>query len=422
MSEKTQSSAQSGIQSSKAPDIYASAYSYDLATAYNITEEQRETQSLRYPFFQEISRMAGGTCVVEGQDMLITGSNDYLGLAQDPRLKEAAQAAIEQYGTSCTGSRFLTGTLPLHTELERAIADFLGKEAAIVTSAGYLACMSALAATGGRRDFLYFDRENHASLYDGATLSPATMRRFPHNDLDRLEQMMQKDRQESPKSGALIVVDGVFSMSGEVVDLPRVVELAKKYGARLMVDDAHSLGVLGDGGRGTASHFGLLDEVDLVVGTFSKSLASVGGFIVGDAPVIDWIRHQARTFIFNAAGPASQVAVALEALKIMQQEPERQQQLWVNAYRFHEGLRGMGLDIMHSTTPIVPILSGDTLRTLIFWKELTDGGVFATPAVPPAVPKDMGLIRASITAGHTAEHVAELLRRIERAAKASELI
>lgn len=405
-----------------APDIFAQAENYNLAHAYDISDEVRESESLRYPFFQEISRMAGGTCVVQGQQMLVTGSNDYLGLAQDPRLKEAAKQAIEKYGTSCTGSRFLTGTLDLHTELEKAIASYIGKEAAIVTSAGYLACLSALAAIGGRRDFFYFDRENHASLYDGATLSAATMKRFAHNNLERLEAMMRQDREENPQSGSMIVVDGVFSMSGEVVDLPQVVRLAKQYGARVLVDDAHSLGVLGEGGRGTAHHFGLQDEVDLIVGTFSKSLASVGGFIAGSEAVVDWIRHQARSFIFNAAGPASQVAAALKALEIMQQEPERRDRLWANTYRFHESLRNMGLDVMHSTTPIVPISSGDTLSTLIFWKELTDRGVFATPAMPPAVPKDRGLIRASITAGHTEENVTGLLERIEQAGKASGLI
>lgn len=393
---------------------------FDKAYAFTRPEDARALLG-EYPFFQPIEKQSGGTMMIRGRRMLVTGSNDYLGLSQDPRIAKAAQEATERYGTSCTGSRLLTGTLTIHLELERRMAEFLGKEEVLIASAGYLGCLAAVSALSERNDILYFDKENHACLYDGAKLGAGMLRRFPHGDLDALERLLKKD-QDQQKGGKLIVVDGVFSMVGHIANLPRIVALAQRYGARVMVDDAHSLGVLGPEGRGTAHHFKLHEEVDILVGTFSKSLASVGGYIAGPAKVIDWIRHQARPFMFNAAGPASQVAAAMAALEIMQQEPERIERLWQNTWKFHQGLRDLGLDVMGSQTPVVPVFTGTIEMTALFWKGLWDAGVFSTPTVPPGVPPGQCLIRASINASHSDEELDELLEIFGREAKAVGLI
>ncbi|MGI9345658.1 MAG: aminotransferase class I/II-fold pyridoxal phosphate-dependent enzyme [Gammaproteobacteria bacterium] len=374
-----------------------------------------------YPFFQPISAFNGGTLQIEGREYLATGSNDYLGLSQAPEVKEAAQKAIEQYGTSCTGSRLLTGSLPIHAELEQKMAAFLGKEAVLITSAGYLASLSALSGLVDRNDIVYFDKDNHASLYDGAILSGAKLRRYHHGRLDLLESYLQKD-QGQKKGGKLIVVDGVFSMVGHIADLPTIVDLAEKYGAQILVDDAHALGVLGDQGRGTANYFGLDERVDLYVGTFSKSLASVGGYIAGPAKVINYIRHSARPFLFNAAGPASQVAAALKALELMQERPELLEKLWRNTFTFHQGLLDLGFDIMGTKTPVVPVLTGTLELTAIFWKLLWDMQVFSTPSVPPGVPPGQCLIRASINASHTDAELAKLLTCFEDAGRQTEIL
>ena len=396
-----------------ANDIFAKTLSFT---------QDKDAEALlgEYPYFQRIQKHDGGTLVIGDRRFLATGSNDYLGLSQDPRVIEAAQQAAGEFGTSCTGSRLLTGTLSIHTEMEERMAEFLGREAVLVTSAGYLACLAALSAVGDKNDALYFDKDNHASLYDGALLSGGTLRRFRHGSMDGLERLLKRDAEQ--EGGKLIVVDGVFSMIGHIVDLPRVVELAEQYNARVMVDDAHALGVLGDGGRGTAYHFNLQDKVDLVVGTFSKSLASVGGYIAGPAAVINWIRHQARPFMFNAAGPASQVAAAMKALQIMQQEPERIDKLWRNTHQFHTGLTDAGLDIMGSQTPVVPVLTRTLEHTAIFWKGLWDAGVFATPSVPPGVPPGQCLIRASITASHSEDEIGQLIEIFQRVGKETGVI
>lgn len=383
----------------KAGDIFDKAFSFtraDEAIAAGI-----------YPYFKPIAEHNMGTVVVDGREMIITGSNDYLGLAQDPRLAAAAASVSDTYGTSCTGSRFLTGTLTLHKELERRLAAFLGAEAVLTFSTGFLGCLSVLSALVGRQDILYFDRENHASLYDGARLSLGTLRRYRHDDLEGLERLLARDA-DLP-GGRMIVTDGIFSMSGHVADLPGIVGLAREYGARVVVDDAHATGVLGGGGRGTAEHFGLEDDVDLIIGTFSKSFASVGGFVSGPKAVVDYIKHHARPFIFTAAPAAMQVAVTLEALGIMETEPLHRERVLENAARLRLEMAELGFDTLGSQSQIVPVLVGPDELTMAFWKGLWDAGIFTTPALPPGVPTNGSLIRTSVNANHTREQIERIL-------------
>ena len=360
-----------------------------------------------YPFFKPISAQHGPTVTVDGREMIISGSNDYLGLSHDPRLKDAARAALDRFATSCTGSRFLTGTLTLHEELERRLAGFLRAEAALTFSTGFLGSLAVLGSLAGRRDILYFDRENHACLYDGARLSFATLRKYRHNDLNHLGRLLQADA--GKPGGRMIVTDGVFSMSGHIADLPGLIGLARQHGARLAIDDAHATGVLGENGRGTAEHFGLEGQVDLTIGTFSKSLASVGGFVCGPKAVVEYVKHKGRPFIFTAALPAAQVAAALKALEIVEEEPHHRRKLWRNVRRLREGLGALGFDTLGSETPIVPVLVGPDELAVLFWKGLWEEGVFTTPALPPGVPEGRSLIRTSVNANHAPEHVERLL-------------
>ena len=368
-----------------------------------------------YPYFKPISEQNGGNVTVEGREMIITGSNDYLGLTQDPRLKEAARAALDDYGTSCTGSRFLTGTLALHEELENRLANFLNAEATLTFSAGYLGALAVLSALAGRKDILYFDRENHASLYDGARLSFGSLRKYRHNDLDDLERLLRKDA--GLPGGRMIVTDGVFSMSGHVADLPGIVELARAYGARIVVDDAHGTGVLGENGRGTAEHFGLEGEIDLTLGTFSKSFASMGGFVSGHRAVVSYIKHHARPFIFTAALPATQTATVLKALEVMETEPQHREKLWQNVEQLRRGLSSSGFDTLGSESQIVPFLVGPDELTVTFWRALWDEGIFTTPALPPSVPTGRSIIRTSVNADHTPEQVERLIDVFTRVGK-----
>ncbi len=375
--------------------------------AYGFTRADEATALGMHPYFKPIAEQHGGAVVVDGREMIITGSNDYLGLTQDPRLKEAVRRSLDKFGTSCTGSRFLTGTLTFHETLEQRLADFLGKESVLTFSAGFLGCLSVVSALAGRHDILYFDRENHACLYDGARLSFGTLRKYEHNDLDDLERLLERD-QDKP-GGRLIVTDGVFSMSGHIAKLPGIVEIARRYGARIIVDDAHATGVLGMGGRGVAEHFGLGDEIDVIVGTFSKSLASVGGFMAAPRPVVNYVKHKARPFIFTAALPAMQMAAALEALSIMESEPQHREQLWRNVRHYHRGMINLGFNTLGSETPIVPVFIGDDETALQFWRALWDEGIFTTPSLPPAVPFGQSIIRTSVNANHTHEQIEALL-------------
>ncbi len=375
--------------------------------AFGFTRADEALAAGMHPYFKPIAAQHGGSVVVNGQEMVITGSNDYLGLTQDERLKTAARAALDNFGTSCTGSRFLTGTLTLHEELEQRLARYLRKGSALTFSAGYLGSLSVLSALTGRQDILYFDRENHSCLYDGARLSFGSLRKYEHNDLADLERLLAKD--VGKPGGRMIVTDGVFSMSGHIADLPGIVKLARKYGARIAVDDAHASGVLGKNGRGTAEHFNLEDEIDLIIGTFSKSFASVGGFVAGPRAVVNWIKHKARPFIFTAALPAMQIAAALKALEIMESEPWLREQLWQNVEQFRSGINHLGFDTLGSETPIIPVLIGPDDLTMTFWKALWEEGVFTTPALPPGVPVGQSIIRTSVNANHTAEQLERLL-------------
>ena len=360
-----------------------------------------------YPYFKPIAEQHGGVVKVDGREMIITGSNDYLGLTQDPRLEKAAVAVFDNYGTSCTGSRYLTGTLALHEELERRLTEFFRADSALTFSTGFLGMLAVLSALTGRQDILYLDRENHASLYDGARLSFGALRKYRHNDLEDLERLLARDANKP--GGRMIVTDGVFSMSGHIADLPGIVELARKYGARVAVDDAHATGVLGESGRGTPEHFGLEEEIDLIIGTFSKSFASVGGFVTGPRAVINYIKHHGRPFIFTAALPAMQVAVALEALEIMDAEPEHRERLHRNAAQLREGMGSLGFDTLGSQTQIVPVLIGPDELTVMFWKGLWDAGIFTTPALPPGVSPGQSIIRTSVNANHTPDQIGSLL-------------
>jgi len=385
-----------------AGDIFDKAFSsFTLARA----DEARAAGI--YPYFKPIAKQNGATVTVDGREMVIFGSNDYLGLTEDPRLKEVARAALKDFGTSCTGSRFLTGTLTLHEELEHRLSGFLGAEAVLTFSTGLLGALSVLAALAGRQDILYFDRENHASLYDGARLSFGSLRKYRHNDLEDLERLLERDA--GKPGGRMIVTDGVFSMSGHVADLPGIVELARRYGARVAVDDAHATGVLGEGGRGTPEHFGLEDEIDLVIGTFSKSFASVGGFVSGPKEVISYVKHHARPFIFTAALPAMQVAAVLKALEIMETEPHHREKLWQNVALLKRGMNSLGFDTLGSESQIVPVLIGPDELAALFWRMLWEEGIFTTPAVPPSVPPGRSIIRTSVNANHTSEQIERLL-------------
>jgi len=375
--------------------------------AFGFTRADEAIEAGIYPYFKPIAEQHGGTVRVDGREMIITGSNDYLGLTQDPRLEKAAVAVFDRYGTSCTGSRYLTGTLALHEELEQRLAEYFKTEAALTFSTGFLGMLAVLSALTGRQDILYLDRENHASLYDGARLSFGALRKYRHKDLEDLERLLARDA--GKPGGRMIVTDGVFSMSGHIADLPGIVELARKYGARVAVDDAHATGVLGANGRGTPEHFGVEEEIDLIIGTFSKSFASVGGFVAGPRAVTNYIKHHGRPFIFTAALPAMQVAVALEALDIMTAEPGHRERLQQNAARLRQGMGDLGFDTLGSETQIVPVLIGPDELTVYFWKALWDEGIFTTPALPPGVPHGQSIIRTSVNANHTPEQIERLL-------------
>jgi 8-amino-7-oxononanoate synthase len=391
-----------------------------FAKAYAFTRAEEAERAGIHPYFKVIEKQMGGIVQVDGRELVISGSNDYLGLTQDDRLKEAARSVLDDFGTSCTGSRFLTGTLSLHAALEAELADFLRTEASLTFSAGFLGSLAVISALAGRRDLLYFDRENHACLYDGARLSFATLRKYDHGDVDHLARLLEKDREH--RGGRIIVTDGVFSMSGQIAPLPEIVAVARRYGARVIVDDAHATGVLGAGGRGTAEHFGLEDEIDVIIGTFSKSFASVGGFMAGPEKVVSYVKHHARPFIFTAALPAMQMAAAREALRIMRAEPQLRARLWSNVRRLRDGLQGLGFDTMGSATPIIPVLIGDDETTIRFWRGLWDAGAFTTPAIPPSVPTGASIIRTSVNANHTDEQLDTLIAAFDRVGHALGLL
>jgi len=360
-----------------------------------------------YPYFTVLDDNSEATeVVIRGRKVIMIGSNNYLGLTADPRVRQAAVEATKKYGTSCTGSRFLNGTLELHVEAERRLAKFVGKEAALVFSTGMQTNLGTISALVDRDDVVIVDKEDHASIYDGCRLALGEMKRYNHNDMTSLERALQS----CPDSaGKLVVVDGIFSMGGDIAPLPEIVPLCKKYGARLMVDDAHSLGVLGQNGRGTAAHFGLIDQVDLTMGTFSKSFASLGGFIAGDDVVMHYVQHHARSFMFSASMPAANVAAVLAALDIMENEPERIERLWRNSEKMRVGFKALGFNTGQSTTPVIPIIIGDDMQTVFAWNALFNAGVYTNTVLPPAVPPNKSLLRTSYMATHTEEQLDRVL-------------
>jgi 8-amino-7-oxononanoate synthase len=348
----------------------------------------------------------------------MVGYNNYLGLTNHPKVKDAALDAIKKYGSGCAGSRFLNGTLDIHVHLEEKLARFIKKEAALVFSTGFQVNLGVISALAGKDDIIIIDKMDHASIIDGCRLSYAEVRKFRHNDMADLERILaeNKDRKK------LVVVDGVFSMEGDIINLPDVVTLVKKYGARLMVDDAHGIGVLGKTGRGTAEHFGLEKEVDLIMGTYSKSLASIGGFISGEEKVVHFIKHFARALIFSASPPPASIAAVSAALDIIESEPQRIEKLWENTWKVHKGFKSLGFEIGPTETPIIPILVGEDLKAFTMAMMLQQEGIFANVAVSPAVASGKALIRTSYMATHTDEHIEKVLRAFEKVGKALGII
>ena len=368
-----------------------------------------------YPYFREIQSDQDTVVLIGGRKVLMFGSNSYLGLTNHPKVKEAAKAAIDKYGTGCAGSRFLNGTLDIHVRLEEKLASLVGKDGALCYSTGFQVNLGVVSLLAGRNDYLLLDELDHASIIEGSRLSFSKVLKFAHNDMDALECKLKICNKERIK---LIVVDGIFSMEGDIIKLPEVVRLAEKYDASIMVDDAHSLGVIGKNGSGTASHFGLTDKVDLIMGTFSKSFASLGGFIAADKEVINFIKHNSRSLIFSASMTPASAASVMAAIEIMESEPERIKHLWeITAYAL-KGFKEAGFDTGKSETPIIPLFIRDDIKALQLTQMLLADGVFVNPVVSPAVPREDCLIRYSLMATHTKEQVEISIEKITRAAKA----
>jgi 8-amino-7-oxononanoate synthase len=371
-----------------------------------------------YPYFIPLTENEGSEAEYRGHRLIMCGSNNYLGLTTHPKVHKAAMDAIARFGTSCTGSRFLNGTLELHEQLEQELADWVGKPSALIFSTGMQTNLGTISALVEREDTVILDKQDHASIVDGAKLSWGNTKRFVHNDLANLERILEGIPSEK---GKLVVVDGLYSMEGDIASLPEIIALCKKYGARLMVDDAHAMGVLG-GGRGTAAHLGVTEDVDLIMSTFSKSFASLGGFIAGDEDIIHYIKHHARALIFSASMPPANTAAALAALQVMREEPERIERLNLIGARMRKELRQLGFNIGNTETPIIPIIIGDDMRTIFTWKALFDNGVFVNPVIAPAVPEGHQLLRTSYMATHTDEQLDRVLEVYEQVGRQMELI
>jgi len=364
-----------------------------------------------YPYFRAIESEQEAEVIINGRKVLMFGSNCYSGLVSDPRIKEAAIEATRKYGTGCAGSPFLNGTLDLHKKLERRIAEYIGKEDVMIYSTGFEVNLGVVSCLTGRGDYIVYDEQDHASIIEGRRLSFSTSLKYKHNDLESLEQQLQRCDPEKVK---LIVTDGVFSMEGDVANLPEIVRLAKKYNAAVMVDEAHGIGVFGKGGRGTCDHFGVTDDVDLIMGTFSKSFASLGGFIATDKEITNYLRHHSRSYIFTASITPASTAAALKAIDLMIEEPERQENLWKITNFALDGFRQMGCEIGNTTTPIIPLFIRDDYKTYTVTRDLFDEGLFVNPVVTPAVAPQDTLIRFSLMATHTKEQVEFALEKIEK--------
>ena len=380
----------------------------EICGQYTLPQEV-QAQGL-YPYYRPIS--SGQDPLVkmaDGSSVLMFGSNSYLGLSDDPRLKEAAIAAIKKYGTSCSGSRFLNGTLDIHEELEEKLAKFVGKDAAVTYSTGFQVNLGVVSSLGFRGGFTFLDSLDHACIIDGSRLGFAEVRKFAHNDMDALEAKLKLVPLEAPK---LIVVDGVYSMEGDIANLPKIVELCDKYNACVMVDDAHGLGVIGENGSGTASHFGLTDKTDLIMGTFSKSFGSLGGFIAGDFEIINYLKHNSRSLIFSASMTPASVAAASKALDIMIEEPERREHLWDITRHAQKAFKERGFDTGHTQSPIIPLFVRDTMKAMAIVRMAYESGVFITPVIAPAVPENDVLIRFALMATHSKEQVDEAVEKL----------
>ena len=386
----------------KSIDIFDKCYRFDKAKTLM-------SHGL-YPFFRIIESAQDPEIIMNGRKMIMVGSNNYLGLTNHPKVKEAAIEAIKKYGTGCAGSRFLNGTLDIHVNLEKKLARFIRKEVALIFSTGFQVNLGVISALVGKEDIVIIDKMDHASIIDGCRLSFGDVKKFRHNDLSDLERILE----EYEDKGKLIVVDGVFSMEGDIANLPEIVLLAKKYHARLMVDDAHGIGVLGKTGRGTAEHFGLEDEVDLIMGTYSKSLASIGGFIAGNEDIIHFIKHHARSLIFSASPPPASVASVSAAVDIIENEPQRREKLWKNTMKMLSGFKDLGFDVGHSQTPIIPVIVGEDEKAFTMAMMLQEEGIFVNVAVSPAVPNGRALLRTSYMATHTDEQLDTVLKAFEK--------
>jgi 8-amino-7-oxononanoate synthase len=370
-----------------------------------------------YPYFRPIEENEGPVVQIEGRKVIMAGSNNYHGLTADPRVKEAAKKAVDKYGTGCSGSRYLTGTLDLHNQLEEKLAAFMGKESCLLFSTGYQTAQGIIPTLVQKGEYVVSDRDNHACIVAGNLMAKgafAEFVRFKHNDMEDLERVLEKLPQAKPK---LIVSDGVFSTSGTIVDLPNLVAAATKHNARILIDDAHATGVIGKGGRGTASHFGLERDVDMTMGTFSKTFSSLGGFVVADRSVINYLKHHAPALIFSASPTPAAVAAALVALEILEKEPERMHQLIANADKMRKGFKEMGFTIIDGQTAIVPVIIGEDTKTFIFWRELFDAGVFVNAFISPGVPPGMAMLRTSYMATHENQHLDKILETFQTIGK-----
>jgi 8-amino-7-oxononanoate synthase len=391
----------------------------DLFTkAFNYETVKQAKASGTYPYFIPLDRNEGTEVVYQDRRIIMCGSNNYLGLTTHPKVREAAIEAIKKYGTSCTGSRFLNGNMSIIEELEEKLAKWVGKEATLVFSTGMQVNLGTISSIVGKRDIVILDKEDHASIVDGAFLSGGKIERFRHNDIPHLERVLQSLPEEP---GKLLIVDGLFSMEGDIAKLPEIIPLCKKYNIRLMVDDAHAMGVLG-GGRGTGAHFGMTDDVDLIMSTFSKSFASIGGFIAGAADIIEYIQHHARSLIFSASIPPANTATVLAALEVMHDEPELVEQLTKNAEFMRAGFSRLGFDTGQSESPIIPIIIGDDALTFKVWRELFDNGVFVNPVISPATAPGRQLLRTSYMATHTELQLVKVLEVFEKVGRENGLI
>jgi 8-amino-7-oxononanoate synthase len=378
---------------------------------YNFTRAEEAIEMEMYPYFTPIQQIIGNKARVDDKEMIMVGSNNYLGLIDHPRVMKAAHEAIERYGVATCGSRFLNGTLDIHVELERRLAEFMKKEAALAFSTGFQTNLGIISTIARKGESIITDRMVHASIIDACRLSFGSIHKFKHNDMDDLERVLSSLRKDN---GKLIIVDGVFSMEGDLANLPDIVKLAKKYSARIMVDDAHGIGVMGKNGRGTAEHFGVEEDIDIVMGTFSKSFASLGGFVAGEKKVISYIKHFARSLIFSASITPASVATVLATLDVIETEPERRERLWEITHKMKSGFEEMGYNTGDTETPIIPVIIGEDESAFMLWKFLREEGIFTNPVIYPAVLKGQSLIRTSYSATHTDEELDTVLASFKK--------